>query len=185
VAHGPSALVRSLRLARPLHRWAGVPLALLVLLSSVTGVLLAWKKASATLQPPTQEGVSARPADWRPLAESMAAAQAALHAHLGLPPHAPPPEVARVEVRPEKGVAKVLFEEGWWEVQVDLTTTRPLQVGRRVSDLVETLHDGSILGEGVKRVGMTWLGVGLVALSLSGAWLWLGARLARRRARAG
>ena len=31
-----------LRRARPLHRWVGVPLTVLILLSSLTGILLGW-----------------------------------------------------------------------------------------------------------------------------------------------
>jgi uncharacterized iron-regulated membrane protein len=167
-----------LRRARPLHRWVGVPLTVLILLSSLTGILLGWKKQFAVLQPPLQRGVSSEARDWQPLQLISAAAEAGLQAHLG----APPGPIDRLDVRPSRGVAKVLFHQGFWEVQVDLSTARVLSVNRRASDFIETLHDGSILGEGSRVTVSTLLGLGLLLLSLSGLWLWWGPRLTRRPA---
>jgi uncharacterized iron-regulated membrane protein len=175
-ARGPSRVVVWLRRLRPLHRWVGVPLTLFILLSSLTGILLGWKKQSALLQPPVQRGASAEARDWQPLHRISEVAEAALHTQLG----APPGPIDRLDVRPSRGVAKVLFREGFWEVQVDLTTAEVLAVNRRASDFIETLHDGSILGEGGRVALSSVLGLGLLALSLSGLWLWWGPRLARR-----
>ncbi|WP_375769445.1 PepSY domain-containing protein [Archangium gephyra] len=173
---GPSRVVVWLRRLRPLHRWVGVPLTLLILLSSLTGLLLGWKKYVAVLQPPVQRGVSLEARDWQPLHAVSSAAEAGLREHLG----ASPGPIDRLDVRPSKGVAKVLFREGFWEVQVDLTTARVLSVDRRASDFIETLHDGSILGEASRATMSTVLGLGLLLLSLSGLWLWWGPKLARR-----
>ncbi len=168
-----------LRRARPLHRWVGVPLTVLVLLSSLTGILLGWKKQLAVLQPPLRPGTSLEARDWQPLHLISLAAEAGLREHLG----APPGPIDRLDVRPSRGVAKVLFREGFWEVQVDLTTARVLSVDRRASDFIEALHDGSILqGEGSRVVWSTVLGLGLLVLALSGLWLWWGPRLTRRPA---
>jgi uncharacterized iron-regulated membrane protein len=167
-----------LRRARPLHRWVGVPLTVLVLLSSVTGILLGWKKQFAVLQPTLQRGASSEARDWQPLHVISAAAEAGLASHLG----APAGPIDRLDVRPSRGVVKVLFNDGFWEVQVDLTTARVLSVNRRASDFIETLHDGSILGEGSRVTVSTLLGLGLLVLSLSGLWLWWGPRLTRRPA---
>ncbi|WP_257450150.1 PepSY-associated TM helix domain-containing protein [Archangium lipolyticum] len=176
---GPSRVVVWLRRARPLHRWVGVPLTLLVLISSLTGILLGWKKQFAVLQPPLRTGASLEARDWQPLHLISSAAEAGLRDHLG----APPGPIDRLDVRPSKGVAKVLFREGFWEVQVDLTTARVLSVDRRASDFIEALHDGSILqGEGSRVTWSTVLGLGLLVLSLSGLWLWWGPRLTRRSA---
>ena len=173
---GPSRVVLWLRRLRPLHRWVGVPLTLLILLSSLTGILLGWKKYVAVLQPPVQRGASLEARDWQPLHLISSAAEAGLREYLG----AAPGPVDRLDVRPSKGVAKVLFREGFWEVQVDLTTARVLSVDRRASDFIETLHDGSILGEASRATMSTVLGLGLLLLSLSGLWLWWGPKLARR-----
>jgi hypothetical protein len=155
----------------------GVPLTALVLVSSGTGILLGWKKYSDVLQPPLQRGSSLEPRDWQPLHRISSAAEEGLRAQLG----APPGPIDRFDVRPSKGVAKVLFKDGFWEVQVDLASGRVLSVNRRASDFIETLHDGSILGEGFRAALSTVLGLGLLALSLSGLWLWWGPRLARRK----
>jgi len=71
---GPSRVVRWLRRARPLHRWVGVPLTVLIVLSSLTGILLGWKKQFAVLQPPVQRGASLDAQDWLPLHQISAAA---------------------------------------------------------------------------------------------------------------
>ena len=175
-ARGPSRVVVWLRRTRPLHRWVGVPLTLFILLSSLTGILLGWKKQSALLQPPVQRGASVESKDWQPLHRISEVAQAELRTRLGTPPG----PIDRLDVRPSRGVAKVLFREGFWEVQVDLTTAEVLAVNRRASDFIETLHDGSILGEGARVALSTLLGLGLLTLSLSGLWLWWGPRLTRR-----
>lgn len=174
---GPSRVVRWLRRARPLHRWVAVPLTVLVLLSSLTGILLGWKKQFAVLQPPVRRGASLDSRDWLPLHRISEAAEAGLRARLG----APPGPIDRLDVRPTKGVAKVLFRDGFWEAQVDLTTAEVLSVDRRASDFIETLHDGSLLGEGGRVTMSTLLGLGLLVLAFSGLWLWWGPRLTRRR----
>ncbi|HYO51243.1 PepSY domain-containing protein [Archangium sp.] len=173
---GPSRVVVWLRRMRPLHRWVGVPLTVLILLSSLTGLLLGWKKYVAVLQPPVQRGASLEARDWQPLHLISSAAEARLRVHLG----ASPGPIDRLDVRPSKGVAKVLFREGFWEVQVDLTTARVLSVDRRASDFIESLHDGSFLGEASRATMSTVLGLGLLWLSFSGLWLWWGPKLARR-----
>lgn len=172
--------VRTLRQSRPLHRWIGVPLTLLILVSSVTGILLGWKKNSATLQPPTAEGVSTDMRQWQEWNAVHDVAVSALAAH----PNRPEPiEVDRFDVRPGDGIVKVLFTEGSWEAQVDPTTLQVHSVARRHSDWIETIHDFSIISDGVKLVGMNVLGMGLIVLALSGLWLWYGPHWVRRQKR--
>lgn len=171
--------MRTLRQARPLHRWVGIPLTLLILVSSLTGILLGWKKNSETLQPPTREGVSTDLGEWRRWDEVHDVAMAALASHPDRP--AGELEVDRFDARPGDGIVKVLFTEGSWEVQVDPTTLRVHSVARRHSDWIETIHDLSIISDGVKLVTMNVLGLGLVVLSLSGLWLWYGPRWVRRQ----
>ncbi|HYO73559.1 MAG TPA: PepSY domain-containing protein [Archangium sp.] len=172
----PSRTVVWLRRLRPLHRWVGVPLTLLILLSSLTGILLGWKKYVPVLQPPVRRGASLEARDWQPLHLISSAAEVGLRDHLG----AAPGPIDRLDVRPSQGVAKVLFREGFWEVQVDLTTARVLSVDRRASDFIETLHDGSLFGEAPRAAMSTLLGLGLLLLSFSGFWLWWGPKRVRR-----
>ena len=72
-------LIKSLRDFRVFHRWMGLTLALLLVISAVTGILLALKKEVDTIQPPTQKGVSKNLAEWKSLDELSAIAEKALH----------------------------------------------------------------------------------------------------------
>jgi uncharacterized iron-regulated membrane protein len=162
--------VRSLRTLRPLHRWIGLLLAAVLVVSSATGILLGWKKHSDLLQPPTQRGASADMGLWRPLHEIHDLAQHALADHLR-PGDARDLAVDRLDARPGHGIVKVLFVEGYWEVQVDATTGEIRSIARRHSDWIEQLHDGSIIHELFKFGVMNVLGVGLLFLALTGCWL--------------
>lgn len=180
--NGASFAVRVLRRARWLHRHAAVPLLALVVVSSVTGIVLGWKKNVDLLQPPTRAGQAAELREWLPLDRLAAAATAALAAELGTgDPARVTPD--RLDVRPDQGVVKVLFP-GAWEVQVDGATAEVRSVARRHSDWIERIHDGSIISDGFKLVAMNVLGLGLLALSVTGFWVWYGpGRLRRNRRR--
>ncbi len=86
-------------------------------------------------------------------------------------------------MRPGDGVAKVRSETGW-EVQIDTATGEVLQVAVRRSDLIESLHDGSFFGDWAKLWIFLPAGLILLALWLSGMYLWAlpwWAKSARRR----
>ena len=87
--------------------------------------------------------------------------------------------VDRFDVRPSKGIVKVLFEKGYWEVQVDGTNGEVKSIARRHSDWIEALHDGSIINDFFKLISMNILGVGLLFLIGSGLWLWYGPKRLR------
>lgn len=175
-------LTRSLRALRPLHRWLGIPLALFILLSSITGLILGWKKEVDLLQPPSSRGVSNDLSTWIPVQQIEQIARQALATHLTT---ADPEEFAvdRLDLRPDKGIAKVRFVLGDWEVQVDGTSGEVYSVARRHADWIERVHDGSFISEGFKLIAMNGLGLGLIALTFSGIWLWAGPILLRRQRR--
>jgi uncharacterized iron-regulated membrane protein len=172
-------MARRLRRVRILHRYVGIPLAVLIVASSVTGLLLGWKKNSTLLQPATERGIAAGLEGWRPLAEVEAAAREALSEHTGLP--ADRLEIDRLDVRPSHGVVKVLFASGYWEVQVDGATGQVLSMARRHSDWIEQVHDGSIVGDRFKLVSMNVLGLALITLCATGTLLWYAPKLLQRR----
>ncbi len=174
------AIVKSLRRFRVFHRWMGLSLALLLLISAVTGVLLALKKDIDIIQPPTQKGITENLSDWKPLDEiSLLATQAFHNAY----PEQKENEIDRLDVRPSKGIVKVLFEEGNWEVQIDGKSGEVKSIAKRYSDWIESLHDGSIISDGFKLVSMNFLGIGLLFLIVTGVWLWYGPRRVRREKR--
>lgn len=164
-----SKIAKSVRGYRKWHKYFGLSVSLFVLISAITGILLAWKKDITVLQPPTQKGVTTTIADWQPVERLAEVAVAAVDS-LQLTAD----NLDRIEYRPTKGIAKVIFDTGSWEVQVDATSLEVLSVAKRHSDWIEHLHDGSIISDGFKLISMNFLGIGLLALLVTGLWLWLG-----------
>lgn len=159
----------------------GIAVAALLLISSITGILLALKKDVDILQPPSQKGVSKILSDWKPVHELSNLAVAYLHDSV---PDSEDINVDRIDVRPSKGMAKVIFDDDSWEVQIDGVTGKVLSMGKRHSDWIEQLHDGSIISDGFKLVSMNVLGWGVLIMIFSGAWLYFGPAIYRKRKRA-
>lgn len=172
---------RLLRQVRRLHRLTGIYLFLLMILMGASGLLLGWKKNSfGLLQAPTERGASQTLSTWLPMDTLARAAQRHLQEKMGKTVNT---EVSRMDARPGKGIVKVIFENGYHEVQLDASTGAVLSTSRRYADLIEQLHDGSILdrwlgvsGGVFKRLYSSLTGVALVVFSLSGFWLWYGPR---------
>ena len=172
---GFKKIARSIRRNRKWHKYVGLSIAVFVLISAITGILLAWKKNVDLLQPPTQKGVTTNIADWKPVEDLARVAVTAVDS-LGLGAD----NLDRIEYRTTKGIAKVIFDTGSWEVQVDATNLEVLSVAKRHSDWIEHLHDGSIISDGFKLISMNYLGIGLLVLIVTGIWLWLGPIKVRR-----
>jgi uncharacterized iron-regulated membrane protein len=141
---------------RKCHRWGSLLVALPFLLVILTGVLLQLKKEWTWIQPPTTRGEGKVPT-------------LAFDAILSAVRTVPQAEVRtwgdvdRLDVRPGRGIAKVVARNRW-EVQIDLKTATILHVAYRRSDLIETLHDGSWFHEHAKL--WVFLPVALVVLGL-------------------
>jgi uncharacterized iron-regulated membrane protein len=168
--------VTTARLFRLIHYWISLPLLVTIFVIAATGSILALKKNFAALQPPTQTGTA--PGDLnRPIADLIAAVST-------VPGHAGTSwqDIERIDVRPEDGVAKVILHSRT-EVQVDTATGKVLQVGYRTSDFIETIHDFSILGGWWKYILSFGSGVALLAMAVTGAYLFLLPMLAKRRRR--
>ena len=145
-------------LNRKAHRWGAILIALPLLMVIATGILLQLKKQVQWVQPTTQKGSGKTPT--LGMAELLAKVQAVPEAEVrGWA------DVDRVDVRPKDGIYKVTCRNRT-EVQVDFATGDVLSVQERNSDLIESVHDGSIFGDGVK------LGVFLpAAVVLLGLWV--------------
>lgn len=170
-------IVKLLRKFRIFHRWLGISLAAFLLISAVTGILLSLKKDFDFLQPPTQKGQSIDLTTWKTLDQlKLIAVQEAQKTNPGIEN-----SVDRLDVRPSKGIVKVLFKEDNLEIQLDGTTGEVLSVAPRWSDWIESLHDGSIISDLFKPISMNILGWGLIVMILSGFWLWYGPRRLRRK----
>jgi uncharacterized iron-regulated membrane protein len=177
-----------LRRFRKLHRQIAVVLFLFFIVIAVTGLMLGWKKnAVVPLLPPTQKGVTSDVRRWLPLDSLQKIAVSTLHSSVS---PALSSALDRIDARPQKGTVKFLFADDYWEVQLDGTTGAVLSVRRRYSDLVEQIHDGTILdrwfgtgGDPFKVSYTTVMGLSLLTLTVTGIWLWYGPKRIRRKRR--
>jgi len=174
-------LVQRLRKFRRFHRYIGIGVAVLLLVSAITGILLAFKKDVDILQPPTQKGVSKVLGDWKPIDEIRDIAVQHLQEQLN---DVQQISIDKIDVRPDKGIAKVIFDNDNWEIQVDGVSGKVLSMAKRHSDWIERLHDGSIISDGFKLISMNFLGWGVLILIFTGAWLYYGPGIYRRLKRA-
>lgn len=172
--------IQSLRSFRKIHRYTGLLLAVLLLVSAVTGILLSLKKDVDIIQPPTQKGISKDLTTWKSIDELSTLATTEFYQKY---PDQEGNEIDRLDVRPSKGIAKVLFKEGNWEVQIDGTSGEVKSIAKRYSDWIESLHDGSIISDLFKLISMNILGLGVLFLMGSGIWLWYGPKVIREMKR--
>ena len=168
-----------LRLARKLHRTTGALLFVFFFILALTGLLLGWKKHSGNLiLSKSYEGSSLEMKDWLPVdvlhQKAVAIVREQISPDMSL-------ELDRIDYRPDKGMVKFIFVEGFWGVQLDCATGEVLHIERRRSDFIEKVHDGSILdywidadGGYIKLFYTTVMGGALLLFTISGFWLWYG-----------
>lgn len=173
-----------LRSFRKWHRITASFTFFIIFLITVTGILLAWKKHSGSaIQPETQRGTSVEMGTWLPLDSLETLAISALKKH--------DPDLSakldRIDVRPDKGVLKFSFVEHYLEIQLDGATGEVLYIGKRFSDLIEQIHDGSIVdrvlnwkGDWFKLSYSNIAGWALLIFTITGVWLWYGPKAMRR-----
>lgn len=177
-----------LRTARKVHRTTGALLFVFFFLVAATGLLLGWKKHSGGLiLADTIRGKSANPDDWLPIHTLQE--KAIKLARDNISPDISP-RIDRIDVRPDKGMAKFIFVQDYWGIQIDCTTGELLHVERRKSDFIENIHDGSILdvlagtsGGWFKLVYTSVMGTALLTFTISGFWLWYGPKQFRTQNR--
>ena len=148
------------------HKYIGLSIAVFFMLFSVTGILLGIKKET-NLLPKTQKGSNSDLQEWISFSEIERIAIFEIDKKVDNP------TIDKIDARPSKGIVKVIFEQGYWEVQINATTGEVLSIERRYSDLIENIHDGSILGN-LFKISYNLLG-GVFALFLvtSGFLIWM------------
>jgi len=168
-----SKIAKSTRNYRKLHQWVAIPLFFFMFSTGVTGLLLGWKKQAGIL-PKTQKGESTQSNQWIKIDSIQQIA--ANYVQNKLKKSA---LIDRIDIRPQKGIAKIVFVEHFTELQIDCKTGEILAVNQRNSDIIEKIHDGSILdflaqtdNDAFKLFYTTTLSLGLILLSISGFWLW-------------
>ena len=131
--------MKASRLNRIVHRWGSILIALPTLCVLSTGVLLQLKKQSSWIQPVTKRGSEVAPvlSFTKILEIGQSVPEAQIESW---------DDIDRLDVRPGKGVVKIRAKNRW-EVQVDTSTGKILQVAFRRSDLIESIHDGSFFSD--------------------------------------
>jgi uncharacterized iron-regulated membrane protein len=165
-------IATSTRFYRKIHRWLALPLFVFMMLVGFTGLLLGWKK-QAELLPKTQSSKKEKTASNIKIDSIQAIAEAyAKKNKLD-------PEIDRIDIRPKKGIAKIVFSRNFTELQIDCKSGEILAISTRKSDFIEKIHDGSIIdyflkneSDYVKLFYTTSTSLGLIILSFSGFWLW-------------
>jgi len=162
---------------RKLHRVLVPSFALFFLFVSLSGLILAWKKNSAgILLPKTEQGLSSDMQNWLPMDSLHTIAVYSLK-DSGLNEYST--EIAKIDLRPKKGIAKFIFEHHYYEVQVDCTSGKILSLKKRNADWIEEIHDGSIIdrffnikGDPVKVIYSSALSFGALFMIITGFIIW-------------
>mgnify|MGYP006183408223 CR=1 FL=1 len=100
-----------------------------------------------------------------------------------------PYSASSIDVRDEKGIVKFIFAKHYYGIQLDGATGAVLSIGKRRSDVVENIHDGSIidnyLGTNgyVKLIYTIVMSVALLVFTITGFWLWYGPKYMRKTSR--
>jgi hypothetical protein len=166
------------RLNRRVHYWL-TPLVLgPILVIVATGLLLHARKDIAWVQPAEQKGTG-----YEPLLnfnDILLACRALPEAEVQTWK-----DIARVDVRPAKGILKVTCKNNH-EVQLDLASGQVLSVAYRRSDIINAIHEGAFFGSIVKWYLFLPAALALGILSITGFWMFLQPfkAKARRQARA-
>lgn len=166
-------------LNRQVHYWITPFLAIPILVIIGSGILLQVKKQWSWVQPEERRGSVKSP--------SITFDQL-LTAVRSVPEFNATEwkDINRMDVRPSKGVAKVLLKNGW-EVQVDIGSAKVIQKAYRRSDIIEAIHDGSFFAGDLTKLGIFLpAAIALFLLWLTGLWMfWLpfSVKLKRRKAR--
>ena len=171
-----------IRRFRWLHRKLALALFIFFLVISVTGILLGTKKQTGLLAP-TEKGISADLSTWLPVDSLQKKANLYLQDSVSKNLKT---DLDRIDIRPDKGIAKFIYKDHYYGLQLDCTTGALLSVEQRKSDFIENLHDGSLVDkllgtdEGFKIGYTVIMGLSLLLLILSGLWLWYGPKRIRQ-----
>lgn len=162
--------------SRVWHRWMGAGVALFLASIAVTGFLLANKGRLSWMRPPEAKGGS-----FEQLAEVVTLDQAAQAAFaLGHPELQSHKDIDRIDYRPKHNIFKVISKNGYREVQVDGKTGEVLTSSFRADQMTEDIHDLSFFGDFFHEWLLSLVAVILLALSVSGTYMFIVPILRRR-----
>ena len=169
--------MKKVKTYRKLHRVLVPFFVIFFLIVSLSGLILAWKKNSASiLLPKTEKGLSSDMEKWLPMDSIRSIAVLSLK-NFSLNEHAA--EIKKIDIRPQKGIAKFIFKYHYYEVQVDCTSGKVLSLKKRNADWIEAIHDGSIIdqifsikGDPVKVIYSSALSLAALFMIITGIIIW-------------
>lgn len=178
----PPSTRKSRLTSRQFHRWLGIGAAVLFLLVSGTGVALQYqqifgseevaKEAAASLVSPLSLG---KPISVDPVA--LDRARALLLTRYGNRP------IAEIDWQIKASTPALVFHLDGTnprKVTVSVVTGASISDEPDGEDWLIRLHSGEIFGDGGKFLGLLW-GLGLVAMTLTGVWLYIKMYRARQK----
>ena len=157
---------------RVYHRRIGFVFLIFFLIISITGILLALKDV-LHLKPEIFITNSPNDSNWISLKEIDSISKDYILNKTEFDT-----DIDRIDIRPTKGVAKVLFSNHFTELQIDISSGEILSVSSRVDTIIEKIHDGSIVdylitkSNFIKITYSSFLSIGLIFMSISGVFLW-------------
>ncbi len=165
-------LAKQSRWYRKVHRFIAMPLVVFMFILGATGLLLTWKD-ELQLKLKSQKALNQELE-----MISLDSIQAIAVNYVNQQDLSS--EINRIDFRPSKGIAKVRFENHFTEIQIDCYSGAILSDKTRTADIIEMIHDGSILdylfgnqSTPFKLFYSTITSLGLMLLAFTGFWLWL------------
>ena len=172
-----NTLTKRVRWYRKIHRLTGFYLFSLLLIIAITGILLGWKKNSfGILSSENYIGTTINAKNWLSIDQLQKIADANLiqHTHSNIST-----VLDRIDIRPEKGLIKFIYKNHYYAIQLDGANGNLLFVEYRTADLLENIHDGSILDKlfqsnhnYFKLIFTTLTGLSIILFSFTGFWLY-------------
>ena len=163
----------------------GIFLFLFFFIVSISGALLGWKKHSGEIiTPKSYKGTSYDFNRWMSLEKLHFISDSLIQSTLS-PDY--PLSLDKIEVKKDKGMIKFVYKQDYWGVQLDGATGELLNLGKRNSDVIENIHDGSIVDNYLGTKGYfklfysSLMGVALFTFSASGFWLWYGPKRMKKK----
>ena len=175
--------VKFLRIFRKVHKVSGLTLMSFLFIIAISGLMLGWKKNSGgLLLANTVTGTTTNMEKWLPLYILSKSANRFAKDTLHIIP-----KIDRIDVRPESGVVKYTFKNSMVGIQIDGATARILLVEKRYADIIEQIHDGSIIDKTMgwksgifKLIYTSIMSMGLILFCVTGFWLWYGPKILKR-----
>lgn len=164
--------IQNSRKFRVYHRRIGFVFLTFFLIISISGLLLALKDV-LHLKPQVQTQQTTNVSQWISLAEIDSISKKYVSEILALDTI-----VDRIDFRPSKNVAKVLFVNHFTELQINVTTGDVISVASWTDTIIEKIHDGSILDYFISHSNVSkityssLLSLGFIFMSISGLFLW-------------